>query len=63
MKLTLSIQMDNDAFHERGEVAHILQGLAVYLKTNVQSVSMDDGQGLRDSNGNTVGEWLISEDD
>jgi len=63
MKLTLTIQMDNDAFRDRGEAARILRELATYLETNVQGGSMDDGQGLRDSNGNTVGEWMISEDD
>lgn len=55
--------MDNDAFRSAGEAPRILRGLAEYLESDLQTGPMDDGQGLRDSNGNTVGEWLISEDD
>ena len=63
MKLTISIQMDNDAFQNAMEASQILHELAKYLETTIQSKSMDDGQGLVDSNGNTVGEWMISEDE
>ena len=63
MKLTLTIRMDNDAFQNAAEASRILRGLAGYLETTIQTVEMDDGQGLRDSNGNTIGEWMIAEDD
>ena len=63
MKLTLTIQMDNDAFQSAREAPRILYGVARYLETNVQAGEMDNGQRLRDSNGNMVGGWMIREDD
>lgn len=63
MKFTLEILMDNAAFGEDvggpgTEVAGILEEAA--MSFNGSHFSEGDGQGLRDSNGNTVGSWRVT---
>lgn len=57
MKFSLEINMDNAAFKEnQEELPDIL-----YLLANTLSIVSPKEGNLRDSNGNTVGEWKIVE--
>ena len=61
MKLTVTIKMDNAAFHDGdngNELARILRGLAERLDN--ATVSPGAALNLRDVNGNTVGEARVS---
>jgi hypothetical protein len=59
MKLTITIQMDNEAFDDgnegRTEAARILRDVAKHLEQG------DDGRRLMDSNGNHVGRFEITD--
>ena len=59
MEFTLRVEMDNAAFENPGELARILRALADVLADGVQP---GDSDNVRDANGNTVGEWDVSED-
>jgi len=57
MKFSLEINMDNAAFKDnQEELPDIL-----YLLANTLSIVSPKEGNLRDSNGNTVGEWKIVE--
>ena len=63
MTLMLALEMDGAAFHEGGnadEAARILRTLASAL---IASGDLDTRNGgkLRDSNGNTVGSWTVTD--
>lgn len=57
MKFKLTIDMNNAAFAEEGELSAILRKLARRFD-DVRSVARTSGI-LSDSNGNTVGEWSV----
>lgn len=69
MTLTITIEMDNEAFGESGmdraqEVFRVLNDLTgrLYPETFEDGADSYDRNGkLRDINGNTVGEWRVSE--
>ena len=63
MKLTIEIEMDNDAFESNGngaEAARILKD----LWDDIDCFDLSDGDGgiLRDINGNKVGFWKVTEE-
>ena len=64
MKATITVNMDNAAFEpDNGqELARILRRLAGWIE-GVRRVSPDESQGLRDVNGNTVGQFTITEEE
>ncbi len=52
---TLKIKTDNAVFEDAGpELARILRELAATVE---ESNNPDEGGGIRDANGNTVGSW------
>lgn len=58
---TLKMKTDNDAFAEGNlelEVARILRNLATHLED--RSGNTPSSGKLRDSNGNTVGTWVLT---
>jgi len=62
LKFTLTIDMDSDAFQEGNngnEVARILS--KVVHQVDQDELAGGDGRVLRDGNGNTVGQWAVSE--
>ena len=64
MKLTITLELDNDAFaarSRRAEVRRILEELTVHPKAFGCSLFNADDGNLRDINGNTVGHWEVSE--
>ena len=63
MKLTITLEMDNDAFHPVAgyEAARVLTRLAKLLDgVDLGTTWMDAGK-LVDSNGNTCGRWEITD--
>ena len=62
MKLELSINMDNDAYHNGdGWKTQVIRNLKQVID---QIADQDRTWGnIRDINGNTVGEWDIDNDD
>jgi hypothetical protein len=56
---TLSCDIDNDAFREysTAEIQHILIGLVAKLERDPDAT----GGTVKDTNGNTVGEWEITD--
>ncbi len=60
MKAQITVTMDNAAFeHERGEeLARILRGIA----SDIDGASLNPGESiqLRDINGNTVGQFTVT---
>lgn len=61
MRFFLGFDMDNDAFREDTgpEVARILRDVAAQVEH--WSLESGDLRPVRDSNGNTVGEWEVRE--
>lgn len=73
MKLTLEVSLDNAAFHEDTDAEPSIETLDAYgiefvLHQAIGQIREADAFGgepggtLRDTNGNTVGEWSITED-
>jgi hypothetical protein len=58
MRFKIEIEMDNAAFEHRGnEVARILGELSNLIEDD--DLNPNDGGTVRDSNGNTVGSWIV----
>jgi len=57
MKLTVTIACDNAAFHDdfEGEIAAVLDRAA-------RSIAEGGTGRIRDTNGNTVGSWQLTDD-
>jgi len=53
MKFTLDIDLGNDAMRSPEDIAHALETVAHRLRNE----SDGDTAPIRDTNGNTVGEW------
>lgn len=58
MKINIEINMDNAAFEDEGEVKRIIGGMVQKMDDIVRA---GDGGKLRDSNGNVVGQWDVTE--
>ena len=58
MKITITINMDNAAFEDYGEVKRILNDMTKKMDDIVRP---GDGGRLFDINGNQVGEWDVTE--
>jgi hypothetical protein len=60
MRFQLSISMDNDAFREDTgpETARIMRALAERVEHS--TLTAGDSGTVRDTNGNTVGQWSVS---
>jgi hypothetical protein len=63
MNLTISINLDNDSFQESSGTE--LAGLFREIQRKFEHIHPPVGmaQPIRDTNGNTVGQFLIKEDD
>ena len=59
MKCKIEIKMDNAAFEDPGELARILRKMADHC--DGRTFDEDHAITCRDSNGNTVGTWEITE--
>lgn len=56
MKLTITIQLDDAAFEDNpGELQKVLSQVEIYEDGLVRT--------LRDSNGNTIGRYVVSQED
>lgn len=67
-KFTLEIDMGNDAMRTRRDLARTLKDLAEKLKTRgikptwAAPGKYTDSGGILDDNGNSVGQWLYTEE-
>ena len=59
MTINIKICTANSAFEDYGEVTRILTGIAKEIEECVGAEKDAEGY-LRDVNGNTVGEWIVS---
>jgi hypothetical protein len=59
MKFSLTIELGNDAMQNASDVARALRKLAG--KIDLREFDKIDGGKIMDVNGNSVGEWEVSE--
>jgi len=59
MKLQLWIDLDNDALTDETEVTRILQRVGKDYEQAVREDYFSDFYNIRDTNGNTIGEWSV----
>lgn len=57
MNFKININTDNAAFEDTNELSRILKGVAARLETSIAPGQYN----IRDSNGNTVGHYEITE--
>jgi hypothetical protein len=62
-KFTLSIELGNAAMQDDNDIADALEAIAIRLRTHQYCQGQDDfTRGIKDENGNHVGEWSLTFD-
>ncbi len=61
MKFTLEINLDNDAAQDPAELARMLRALSIGFGCWSDFRALDTAP-VRDVNGNTVGQWSLTDD-
>lgn len=61
MKFTLEIELGNDAMRTGNDVAHVLNVLRQYFDINDGVIEAIYPHGIRDTDGNTVGTWGVTD--